>query len=95
MSNVVTQVLTLHQNLPTSGARRVAPFALEGEIYMAIPRRQICNRKFTAGSRGASSASKIFRRTGAPTLQRSKRMEIATLPCQTASPRIFAFGKTP
>jgi EPTP domain len=34
---MATQVLTLHQNLPTSGARRVAPFALEGELYLAIP----------------------------------------------------------
>jgi hypothetical protein len=37
MSNMVTRVLTLHQNLPTSGARRVSPFALEGELYLAIP----------------------------------------------------------
>jgi len=37
VSNIATNILTLHQRLPTSGARRVTPFALDGDIYLAIP----------------------------------------------------------
>jgi hypothetical protein len=32
-----SQVLTPHQTLPTSGARRVVPFELDGSLYLGIP----------------------------------------------------------